>query len=133
MGVLEGKFLVGGLLMAADPASPVPELSLETEKTPAETVIRCSGRITSNTSELLKAATRSAMAESKTVVLDLTHVSYLDSSGLGAIVGLYVSAKREGGKLKLINLSPRVKELFSLTRLAPLFEGHEDMLGMTPD
>jgi len=119
--------------MAANSASPVPELSLATDKTPTETVIHCSGRIISNTTELLKTATRSAMAESKTVVLDLTQVNYLDSSGLGAIVGLYVTAKRDGRKLKLINLSPRVKELFSITRLAPLFEGHEDMLGMTPD
>jgi anti-sigma B factor antagonist len=119
--------------MAANPASPVPELSLETEKTPTETVIRCSGKIISSTSDSLKAAARSAMTDSKTVVLDFTQVNYLDSSGLGAIVGLYVSAKREGCKLKLINLSQRVKELFSITRLAPLFEGHEDMLGLTPD
>jgi hypothetical protein len=36
-------------------------------------------------------------------------------------------------KLRLINLSQRVKELFSVTRLAPMFDGHEDMLGLTPD
>ena len=32
-----------------------------------------------------------------------------------------------------MKLNDRLKELFSITRLAPLFEGHEDMLGMTPD
>jgi anti-sigma B factor antagonist len=73
------------------------------------------------------------MLETKALVLDLTNVSYVDSSGLGAIVGLYVSAKRTSCKLRLINLSQRVKELFSVTRLAPMFEGHEDMLGLTPD
>jgi len=119
--------------MVANPASGVPELTLATEKTPAETIIRCAGKIVTGTTDLLKGAARSAMTESKTVVLDFTKVTYLDSSGLGMIVGLYVSAKREGRNLKLINLNQRVKELFAITRLTPLFEGHEEMLGMTPD
>ena len=118
--------------MAANPASPVPELTLATERTPTKTTIRCSGKIVSSTTESLKAAARSAMGQGKTVVLDFTNVSYLDSSGLGMIVGLYVSAKSQGCKLKLVNLNQRIRELFSITRLAPLFEGDE-MLGMTPD
>jgi len=96
-------------------------------------VVRCSGRINSNTTDLLKVTVRSLMLENKTVVLDLGNVSYMDSSGLGALVGLYVSAKRSSCSLKLVKLSDRLKELLSITRLAPLFEGHEDMLGMTPD
>ena len=119
--------------MAANPVAPKPTLTLATEKTPTETIVRCSGTINSETAGQLTSTARNLMLETKLLVLDLTNVSYLDSSGLGAIVGLYVSAKRTGSKLKLINLSQRVKELFSLTRLAPLFEGHEDMLGMTPD
>ena len=62
-----------------------------------------------------------AFARFPTVNLDLTDVSYMDSSGLGAMVGLYVSAKTAKSQLKLINLSPRVKELFSLTRLGDVF------------
>jgi anti-anti-sigma factor len=57
----------------------------------------------------------------------------MDSSGLGAIVGIYLSARRQECELKLINLNQRPKELFRLTNLAKIFEGHEDMLGMTPD
>jgi anti-anti-sigma factor len=119
--------------MAANPAAPTPELTLQTEKTPGEIVVYCTGRITSNTTDLLKATVRSLLLENKVVVLDLGNVSYMDSSGLGAMVGLYVSARRAGSSLKLVKLSDRLKELFSITRLAPLFEGHEDMLGMTPD
>jgi len=118
--------------MASNPASPVPDLTLTSEKTATETVIRCSGKVISNTSDSLKAAARAAMAESKVVVLDFTHVTYLDSAGLGMIVGLYVTSKSHGAKLKLINLSQRIRELLSITRLAPLFEG-SDMLGLTPD
>lgn len=119
--------------MAANPSAAPPALTLQTEKTPAGVVVHCNGNITSNTTDLLKASVRSLMLENKTVVLDLSDVSYMDSSGLGAMVGLYVSARRSGCSLKLVKLNDRLKELFSITRLAPLFEGHEDMLGLTPD
>lgn len=118
--------------MAANPI-PVPELNLETVKTPDETVVRCIGKITSSTSETLQTTVRSLMPETKCVVLDLTDVSYMDSSGLGAIVGLYLSAKRQRCGLKLINLNQRLRELFRITKLASVFEGHEDFLGWTPD
>ena len=119
--------------MAANPAAPTPTLTLQTEKTPTETIVRCSGKINSETAGLLTSTARNLILETKVLVLDFTNVSYVDSSGLGGIMGLYVSAKRAGCKLKVINLNQRIKELFSITRLAPLFEGHEDMLGMTPD
>jgi anti-sigma B factor antagonist len=118
--------------MVANPVS-LPELSLETVKGPEEIVVRCVGRITSITSGTLQAAVRALIPETSRVVLDLTDVSYLDSSGLGALVGLYVSAKRQHCDLKLINLNQRLKQLFRLTKMAAIFEGHEDLLGMTPD
>ena len=118
--------------MAATPL-PIPELQLETTRTPEETVVRCIGRITSTSSAMLQSAVRDLIPGSKHVVLDLTDVSYMDSSGLGAIVGIYLSARRQQRELKLINLSQRVKELFRITNMAKIFEGHEDMLGMTPD
>jgi anti-sigma B factor antagonist len=119
--------------MAANPATPLPELTFETERSIDGAIIRCHGRITSNTTSLLQNAAKAALPGTQRLVLDFTDVTYLDSSGLGAMVGIYVSAKRAGSALKLINLSPRVKELFSMTRLAGIFEGHDDMLGMTPD
>jgi anti-sigma B factor antagonist len=119
--------------MAANPVAPGPALTLQTEKTPTETIVHCSGRISSDTAGLLSSTARNLMLETKVLVLDLTNVSYMDSSGLGSIMGIYVSSKRASCKLKLINLNQRIKELFSITRLAPLFEGHEDMLGVTPD
>jgi len=118
--------------MAANPI-PIPELSLETVRSPEETIVRCTGRINSGTSGALQTTVRNLIPETKCVVLDLTDVSYMDSSGLGAIVGLYLSAKRQHCKLKLINLNQRLQELFRLTKLAAVFEGHEDYLGLTPD
>jgi anti-anti-sigma factor len=55
-------------------------------------------------------------------VIDLTDLAFLDSSGLGALVGLKVSSINKGlGKLELVNLSPRVRELLTLTNLSELF------------
>jgi anti-sigma B factor antagonist len=118
--------------MAATPI-PIPELQLETTKSPEETLVRCIGRITSTTSPMLQTAVRNLIPETKRVVLDLTDVTYMDSSGLGAIVGIYLSARRQQRELKLINLNQRLKELFRITNMAKIFEGHEEMLGVTPD
>jgi anti-sigma B factor antagonist len=111
--------------MATNPV-PISELSLATDRTPTETIVRCAGRITSETSHSLKTTVKPLLSDSKTVVLDLTNVSYMDSSGLGTIVGLYVSAKAANSRLKLINLNQRLKELFSITRLGQvLAEGRD--------
>jgi anti-sigma B factor antagonist len=118
--------------MAASPI-PLPELTCETLKTPDETLVRCIGRITSSSSNILQNRVRELIPGSDRIVLDLTEVSYLDSSGLGTLVALYISAKRQHCELKLINLTDRLKQLFRVTKLAEIFEGHEDMLGMTPD
>jgi anti-sigma B factor antagonist len=56
------------------------------------------------------------------VILDLTDLGYMDSSGLGTLVGLYISAKKAGCELQLINLSPRIRELLGVTHLLSVFE-----------
>ena len=117
--------------MATNPV-PVSELNLTTDSTSTEIIVHCTGKITSNTIQSLKATVKPLFSESITVVMDLTNVNHLDSSGLGAIVGLYVSAKTSKSQLKLINLNERIKELFSITRLGQfLAEGRDpDYLGL---
>jgi len=113
--------------------SPTSELNLETIRTPEAITVRCTGRITSETSARFQTTVRGLMAETKSIVLDLTELNHMDSSGLGAIISLYVSAKRQRCALKLIHLSQRLQDLFRITKLASVFEGHEDYLGYTPD
>jgi anti-anti-sigma factor len=60
--------------------------------------------------------------QSKKIVLDLTDLSKMDSMGLGTIVGLFVSAKTSGCTLVLINLSPRVRDLFRITNVWSVLE-----------
>jgi anti-sigma B factor antagonist len=117
--------------MATNPVSAT-ELSLTTATTPTETIVDCTGKITSNTSEFLKAAVKPLFSEGKTVVLDLTNVSFLDSSGLGAIIGLFVSARAAKSGLKLVNLNDRLKELFSITRLGQFLTEGRDPGDLTP-
>jgi anti-sigma B factor antagonist len=107
--------------MATNPHTPTLELQIETEKTPAETIFRCAGKLTSSTAAQFREPIHQAIMDSKRVVLDLSDVKNMDSSGLGVLVSLWVSAKRAGCDLQLISLSERVRELLHLTALDKLF------------
>ena len=60
------------------------------------------------------------------VVLNLGDVSYVDSAGLGAIVQSYATMNKNGGALKLLNTTKRIKDLLSITKLLMVFECHDD-------
>jgi anti-sigma B factor antagonist len=128
---LAGAFAREGVVMATNPV-PASELGLSTDRTPTEITVYCTGKINSNTTQSLKATVKPLFSVSKTVVLDLTNVSYMDSSGLGAIAGLYVSAKAADSQLKLINLNERLKELFSIARLGEFLAEGRDPEDLTP-
>ena len=119
--------------MSLTAAVPSPDLKIEVEKKPEEAIVHCTGRITSATSEMLKSIVRPLISEAKRIVLDLTDVNYLDSSGLGTLVGFWVSAKKVKCELKIVNANKRIIDLFLMSNLAPILEGHEEFLGITPD
>jgi anti-anti-sigma factor len=83
------------------------------------TTITCHGRLTSQNKDELRALVNPLIqAGGRRIVLDFADLEYLDSSGLGAVVGLKVSAINKGlCTLQLINLTPRVKQLFSITNV----------------
>ena len=114
--------------MTPESAAPAQELKLETEKISEAVLVHCTGRIVSSTSPLLQTTVRPLIAENKRVVLDLTGVSYLDSSGLGSIVGLWVNSKKNNCDLRLIRLNDRIKELLRISNLSSL-EGDQDYFG----
>ena len=58
----------------------------------------------------------------KKVVLNLAEVPYIDSAGLGEIVRTYTTVSRQGGSLKLLNLTKRITDLLSITKLLTVFE-----------
>ena len=94
----------------------------EDENGHAVTTIICHGRLVSENSGQIKELVKPLIPLGGRIVLDLTDLNYLDSSGLGTLVGLKVSAVKEGYcKLELVNLSTRVKELLRLSNLTQLF------------
>jgi anti-sigma B factor antagonist len=72
------------------------------------------------TARSLRATVNPLFSDSNTVLLNLINVGYIDSSGLGTIVGLCTSAKAANCELKLVNLNRRLKESLSMARLNEL-------------
>ncbi len=64
--------------------------------------------------------------EQKNLLLNMADVTYIDSSGLGELVGAFATVSNRGGRLKLLNLQKRVHELMHLTKLYSVFEIFED-------
>ncbi|MGB8474812.1 MAG: STAS domain-containing protein [Candidatus Acidiferrum sp.] len=85
-------------------------------------VVECFGRLTSENVPLLKEAMREACGSKGRIVLDLKEVPMMDSSGLGAVVTLHVSARTRGCRLEVVNASKQILELFSMTNVLSLFE-----------
>ncbi len=110
--------------MSYNPA-PLTSSPLTLEALPqpdGSVIVKCGGRLVSGVTDELHYEVKRWFPKTKRVILDLTDLGQLDSSGLGAIAALYISAKSAGVRLELINLSKRVRELFSVTNLITLFE-----------
>jgi anti-sigma B factor antagonist len=88
------------------------------------TVLDLSGRITLGEGDvLLKDKLHSLLNQGRRdVLLNLENVQYVDSAGLGAIVGAYTTMTRQGGTLKLANITKRLQDLLSITKLLTVFE-----------
>jgi anti-anti-sigma factor len=85
-------------------------------------VVECFGRLTSENVPMLKEEMREACGRKGRILLDLKEVPMMDSSGLGAVVALHVSARTRGCRLEVVNASRQILELFSMTNVLSLFE-----------
>lgn len=103
-------------------AEDAETLALRVESAPDRTIVYCGGRLVSTTAPLLSAQVKPMIAPAAHIVLDLTGVSFMDSMGLGAIATLWVSSKSRSCRFELVNLSPRIRDLFTVTHLLSLFE-----------
>jgi anti-anti-sigma factor len=98
-----------------------PPLTFDIERTGDTAIVRCHGRLVSGVHDLLYSQVRQIMPNARRVVLDLTDLTHVDSTGLGTLVRLYVHARSTGSSLELINLGPRVRQLLGLTNLLSVF------------
>ena len=87
-------------------------------------VLDLKGKITlGEGDELLKDKVNSLVNQGhRKIVLNLAEVPYIDSAGLGEIVRTYTTVSRQGGSLKLLNLTKRITDLLSITKLLTVFE-----------
>src|SRR6186713_855444 len=77
--------------------------------------------------ELLKDKINSLVQQGqRKVVLNLEGVPYIDSAGLGEIVRTYTTISRQGGSMKLLNLTKRITDLLSITKLLTVFETYDN-------
>ncbi len=73
--------------------------------------------------ELLRDKVNSLVQQGqKKIILNLAEVPYIDSAGLGEIVRTYTTVSRQGGSLKLLNLTKRIQDLLAITKLLTVFE-----------
>ena len=91
-------------------------------------VVYCSGRIVfGDETASLRETVKNLMAENRQLVLNLGGVSYIDSGGLGTLVGLYTSARGQQGDIRLANLTQRVRDQLQITKLVTVFETFESV------
>jgi anti-sigma B factor antagonist len=117
--------------MPAKPATPVVtvlrkerRMQIEERTVGSVKVLDVKGQITlSDGGTLLKDKINSVVSQgSKHILINLGGVSYVDSSGLGELVGAYTTVTRAGGRLKLENMTKKMYDLMTITKLLTVFE-----------
>ena len=115
--------------MAALPLSP-RGLELQLEVKANETTVHCKGKITAENSEVFQRAIRNLIPESSgqiaeityRIVIDLSNVTQVDSTGLGALLGAWKVAQSKCCDLEIANLNSRVEKVVEMTKLDTVFK-----------
>jgi anti-sigma B factor antagonist len=104
------------------------ELNISVRQAGDVTILDLGGKVTIGEGSIaLRTAVRNLIAEGKTkVLLNMSDISYCDSSGIGELVSSFSAIQREGGSMKLLNLTKKLKELMSITKLLTVFDNFED-------
>jgi len=91
------------------------------------TILDLSGKITiGEGSVALRTAIRRMLEEGKKkILLNLGGVGYVDSSGIGELVSSYTAINKDGGQLKLLNLTQKIQDLLTITKLLTVFDVYE--------
>jgi anti-anti-sigma factor len=109
------------MLPAEIPSDPLDRLKLNSYKEEDALIVECAGRLTLENAALLKTEVKGMIPSHKRIILDLGELVFMDSSGLGTIVGLYVSARNAGCRVELMNMSKPIRELLGMSQLLSVF------------
>lgn len=101
-------------------------LKLDTRVVEGVTIVSCNGRIVfGEESGALREDLKKLLTSTRQLVLNLTGVTYIDSGGLGTLVGVYSSARASGADIKLTGLGQRLKDVLQVTKLVTVFEVYD--------
>ena len=101
-------------------------LKVETRQLNGITVVACHGRIVLGEEAAgLRETLKKVLSESRQIVLNLAGVDYIDSSGLGTLVGVYSSARKGGADIKLAGVGQRMRDVLQITKLVTVFEVYD--------
>lgn len=100
------------------------ELNLTERQAGDITILDMDGKVTiGEGSVALRNTIRRLLGEGKKkIVLNLSGVGYVDSSGIGELVSSFSAVNREGGSLKLLNLTQKIQDLLAITKLLTVFD-----------
>jgi len=102
-------------------------LKMDTRQMDGVTIISCTGRIVfGDEANALRETVKRLLTSSKQIVLNLCGVTYIDSGGLGTLVGVYSSARSAGADIKLTGLGQRIRDVLQITKLVTVFEVYEN-------
>ncbi len=103
-------------------------VKIGTREVEGVTIVDLSGRITlGDETGKLRETVRSLLNKGvKKIVLNFADVSYIDSTGVGELVGCYTTVRNQGGEMKLMKLSQKVQDLFHVTKLYTVFDIKDD-------
>ncbi|HZB46363.1 MAG TPA: STAS domain-containing protein [Pyrinomonadaceae bacterium] len=104
------------------------ELNIRERQAGDVTILDMDGKITiGEGSVAVRTAIRKLLEEGKKkILLNVAGVGYVDSSGIGELVSSYTTINREGGQLKLLNLTQKMEDLLGITKLLTVFDTYED-------
>ena len=105
-------------------------LKLQFEENANETIVHCAGKITAENSEVFQRVIRDLIPEARgqistttgRIILDLSNVTNVDSTGLGALLRVWTTAQSKGCDLEIANLNQRVEKLVEITKLDTVFK-----------
>ena len=103
-------------------------MKISTRQVDGVTIVDCSGRITlgEGSVTLRETVTQLLGKGEKKILLNLGDVNYIDSSGIGELVSAFTTVRKQGGDLKLLNLTKKVHDLLLITKLYTVFDVKDD-------
>ncbi|HUG43336.1 MAG TPA: STAS domain-containing protein [Acidobacteriota bacterium] len=103
-------------------------MTIDTRTSNGVTILDIHGKITigEGSAEIRNKVRDLLQAGRKHILLNLGDVSYVDSSGIGELVSSYTTVTNQGGDLKLLNLTRKLRELLAITKLLTVFDSFDD-------